>query len=310
MFSTVTNWLWQHAVNWLNAESEANSVVEVFDFDRLLADTQPADVILVEGRAHVSEVIKIVTLSPWTHVGLTIGSLDSMTDPLMRKKVSEFYQGDPSQPLIIESLLGHGTVLNPLSSYRGHHLRVCRAINLPIKDRASISSFAVEHLGLDYDVRQLLDLARLMFPYGILPRKWRSSLFQHNAGKPTQIVCSSMIARCFQHVQYPILPIIRTDKKDQTRFYKRNFRLFVPADFDYSPFFNVVKYPSRKYVRKIAFNSFPWCDLPQKEQAEKISASEATPDASASPSPDASTPVDALRFSFSRLKNQIISTRR
>ncbi len=305
MFNTVTNWLWQHIVNWLNSESDANSVVEVFDFDQLLADTQPADVILVEGRAHVSEVIKVVTLSPWTHVALAIGSLDSMTDSRMRKKVSEFYQGDPAEPLIIESLLGHGTVLNPLSYYRGQHLRVCRAINLPDKDRVSIPAFAVEHLGMDYDVRQLLDLARLLFPYGILPRKWRSSLFQHNAGKPTQIVCSSMIARCFQHVQYPILPIVRTDKNDQTRFYKRSFRLFVPADFDYSPFFNVVKYPSRQYIRKIAFNRFPWCEVPQDEVSDNDKQS--TVDAVLAKSKSAN---EAVKFSFSRLKNQIISTRR
>ncbi len=305
MFNTVTNWLWQHIVNWLNSESDANSVVEVFDFDQLLADTQPADVILVEGRAHVSEVIKVVTLSPWTHVALAIGSLDSMTDSRMRKKVSEFYQGDPAEPLIIESLLGHGTVLNPLSYYRGQHLRVCRAINLPDKDRVSIPAFAVEHLGMDYDVRQLLDLARLLFPYGILPRKWRSSLFQHNAGKPTQIVCSSMIARCFQHVQYPILPIVRTDKNDQTRFYKRSFRLFVPADFDYSPFFNVVKYPSRQYIRKIAFNRFPWCEVPQDESSNNDKQSV---DKTALASLKSAN--EAVKFSFSRLKNQIISTRR
>ncbi len=307
MFSAVTNWLWQHIVNWLNAEAEANSVVEVFDFDQLLADTQPADVILVEGRAHVSEVIKVVTLSPWTHAALSIGSLDSMTDPNMRKKVSKFYHDDPSEPLIIESLLGYGTIINPLSHYRGQHLRVCRAINLPTKDRRRISAFAVEHLGLDYDVRQLLDLARLLFPYGILPRRWRSSLFEHNAGAPTQIVCSSMIARCFQHVQYPILPVVRTDKNDQTRFYKRNFRLFVPADFDYSPFFNVVKYPSKQYIRKIAFNRFPWCELPNVATSKKnVATGEETKDQSVGGFPIS----DALKYSFSRLKKQIITARR
>jgi len=293
MFNALTNWLWQHTVNWLNAEADANSVVEVFDFDQLLTDTQPADVILVEGRAHVSEVIKVVTLSPWTHAALSIGSLDSMTNSHMRQKVSEFYHDDPSEPLIIESLLGYGTIINPLSYYRGQHLRVCRAINLPPSDRARISAFAVEHLGLDYDVRQLLDLARLLFPYGFLPRKWRSSLFQHNAGKPTQIVCSSMIARCFQQVKYPVLPVVRTDKNDQIRFYKRNFRLFVPADFDYSPFFNIVKYPSRQYIRKIAFNRFPWCELPIKEQESS------------------EKPINnPEKFSLSRLKHHIISTRR
>ncbi len=297
MINTVTNWLWQHAVNWLNKESSPPSVVEIYDFEQLLADARPADVILVEGRANVSEVIKVVTISTWTHVALVIGSLDSIKDTRVRKKVTEFYQGDPSETLIIESLLGLGTVINPLSIYRGQHLRLCRAINLPAKDHAKVTAFAVEHVGMDYDVRQLLDLARLMFPYGILPRKWRSSLFEHNAGKPTQIVCSSMIARCFQHVQYPVLPIVRTDKEDNVRFYKRNFRLFVPADFDYSPFFNIIKYPSRKYVRKIAFNRLPWSDLPLPDESEKTN--------------NANNPgnLNILKFSFNRFKIPFVTER-
>ena len=294
MFNIVTNWLWQHTVNWLNKESSPPSVVEIYDFEQLLTDARPADVILVEGRAHVSEVIKVVTISTWTHVALVIGSLDSIKDPRVRKKISAHYEGDPSETLIIESLLGFGTVVNPLSIYRGQHLRLCRAINLPTKDHDKVIAFAVEHVGMDYDVRQLLDLARLMFPYGILPRRRRSSLFEHNAGKPTQIVCSSMIARCFQHVQYPILPVVRTDKEDNTRFYKRNFRLFVPADFDYSPFFNIIKYPSRKYVRKIAFNRLPWCDLPLPDE----------------PSIKSSVTLDSLKFSFNRVKIPFVTERK
>jgi hypothetical protein len=299
MFNTVTNWLWQRIVDWLNKESKASSVVEIFDFDQLLTNACPADVVLVEGRAHVSEVIKVVTLSPWTHVALVIGSLNSINDSVTRKKVSEFYQGDPSEILIIESLLGFGTVINPLNIYRGQHLRLCRAINLPPRDQTQITAFAVEHLGLDYDVRQLLDLARLMFPYGILPRKWRSTLFAHNAGKPTQIVCSSMIARCFQHVQYPVLPIIRTDKHDQTRFYQRNFRLFVPADFDYSPFFDVIKFPSRQYIKKISFNRLPWCDLPAPDKTDP-----AVEELVKTPS------LEAIKYSFSHLKIPFVTIRR
>ncbi len=303
MFNKVTDWLWEQIVNWLNTESDAGSVINVFDFDQLLADTRPADVILVEGRAHVSEVIKVVTLSPWTHVALMIGSLNSINNPEVRRKVTQFYQGDPTEPLVVESLLGYGTVINPLKSYRGQHLRVCRAINLPPGDAEKVVAFAVEHLGLDYDVRQLLDLARLMFPYGILPRRWRSTLFEHNAGKPTQIVCSSMIARCFQHVQYPILPIIRTDKDDVTRFYKRSFRLFVPADFDYSPFFDVIKYPSRQYIRKIAFNRLPWCDLPPPDKSK---SGEKEPEKTGENRRNNETP----KFSFSRIKHHLITVRR
>jgi hypothetical protein len=52
-------------------------------------------------------------------------------------------------------------------------------------------------------------------------------------------ICPSMIARCFHSVNYPILPIIKADNNDQVR----DFRLFLPADFDYYPYFTVIKLP-------------------------------------------------------------------
>ena len=112
-----------------------------------------------------------------------------------------------------------------------------------------------------YDVRQLLDLARFMFPYAIVPRHWRSSLSQHNAGRPTHIVCSGMITRCFQSVNYPILPIVKADNNDRIRFFKRNFRLFTPADFDYSPYFEIIKFPvwgSKQDDKHALYHDLPW----------------------------------------------------
>lgn len=265
MFTVVKNWLWQHVIDWLNAEPQRNqhdTQHEVYDFEQLLSDIRPADVILFEGHTRVSEVVKLVTLSPWTHVALYIGQLHDIKDPTSRHIIKQFYQGSAFEPLIIESLLGYGTILTPLKHYRYEHLRICRASNLHHTDREKMIPFALEHLGLDYDVRQLLDLARLVFPYGIIPRRWRSTLFQHNAGKPTHIVCSSLIARCFQHVHYPILPIIRTHQHDRVRFYKRNFRLFVPADFDYSPFFDIKKYPSKCFINRFSAESHPTESLP------------------------------------------------
>ncbi len=127
---------------------------------------------------------------------------------------------------------------------------------------------------MNYDIRQLLDLARFMFPYGILPREWRSSLFQHNAGRPTNIICSSMIARCFQSINYPITPIIKADNNDRVKFHKRDFRLFVPSDFDYSPSFQILKFPTWPLLKKGEYRNLPWEDETQSEpnsakQAEK-----------------------------------------
>ena len=265
MFTHARNWLWNLITGWLNEVPKSNKNQQAINnFDHMLDELQPADVVLFEGRSRVGEVIKIITLSQWTHAALYIGSQRNLTNPNARALVKKHYQGDPSLPLVIESLLGFGTIINPITDYKADNLRVCRPNNLSKPDQEKVVCFATEHLGMNYDVRQLLDLARLMFPYAILPRQWRSTLFQHNAGRPTNIVCSSMIARCFQSVNYPILPTIKADNNDHIKFHKRNFRLFVPADFDYSPYFSILKFPawaiSGHKSKKEFYGDLPWAE--------------------------------------------------
>ena len=272
MFTNVRNWLWQTIVDWLNDIPKGNQNMQAINnFDHMLRDLRPADVILFEGRTRVGEVIKIITLSPWTHAALYIGRMNEISDPDALALIKQHYDGDPSAPLVIESLLGYGTIINPLTDYVDDNLRVCRPEGLSFEDQNKVVCFATEHLGLNYDVRQLLDLARFMFPYAILPRRWRSSLFQHNAGRPTNIVCSSMIARCFQSVNYPMLPTIKTDRNDRLKFHKRNFRLFVPSDFDYSPYFNILKFPAWPISLKEGYRDLPWDESEEKNNtAEKV----------------------------------------
>jgi len=259
MLKSAKNWLWVRITSWLNATSKRSQDLPVINnFDHMLRELCPADVILFEGRTHVSEVIKIITLSTWTHAAMYIGRLDDLKDPRAQSIVKRHYDGDPKEALIIESLLGFGTIVNPLSLYSGENLRVCRPDGLSYEDQNKVVCFATEHLGTKYDVRQLLDLARFLFPYAILPRRWRSSLFQHNAGKPTAIVCSSMIARCFQSVSFPILPIVENKNKERVKLRKRNFRLFTPADFDYSPYFKVIKFPNIPFTNTSSYRDLPW----------------------------------------------------
>lgn len=252
------DWLWQRGIGWLNTVPREEDFSALCNFEFLEREVRPADVILFAGQSRVSKVIQSVVLSPWTHAALYIGRLNDIRDPKARSRLAAYYDGDLSEPLVIESLLGKGTIVTPLRQYRKEHLRICRPSTLTWQDADKVVDFAIEHLGMGYDVRQLLDLARFVFPYAILPRRWRSSLFQHNAGQPTHIVCSSMIARCFQQVHYPILPIVRTEQQDEVRFYERHFRLFTPSDFDYSPYFAVIKYPAWNARQEPAYRTLPW----------------------------------------------------
>ncbi|MEJ2180458.1 MAG: YiiX/YebB-like N1pC/P60 family cysteine hydrolase [Gammaproteobacteria bacterium] len=249
-------WLSDKIIHWLTHEIEPTGVAPC-DFDRLSFEIRPCDVLLVEGRSRVSEVIKTITQSVWTHSALYIGRLVDIEDTNVREHVSWLYDGDPEDQLIIEPLLGEGTVVKPLSKYAKEHLRICRPARLSPQDAQQAIKDATKHLGLGYDVRQLLDLGRFLLPYSIVPRRWRSSLFEHNAGDSTRTVCSTMIANAFSSVHFPILPVVhKTDVG--LRLYKRNTRLYTPRDFDYSPYFEIIKYPLLGLNDLAVYRQLPW----------------------------------------------------
>ncbi|MEW5754669.1 MAG: hypothetical protein AB1810_00045 [Pseudomonadota bacterium] len=250
-------YLGRRLARWLNEEVQAEET-PLCDFNRLSHEIRPCDVLLVEGRTRVSQVIKTITQSLWTHSALYIGHLDDIHDLALRARILEVYRGDPHEPLLVDPLLGEGTVISPLSKYKDHHLRICRPRGLAQSDVPLVITHALDHLGLQYDLRQLLDLARFMFPYGILPRRWRSTLFQTQPGIPTKTVCSTMIASAFSSVRYPIRPVMHYDESGRLKMYQRNMRLYVPSDFDTSPYFDVVKYPMLGPDEIALYRQLPW----------------------------------------------------
>ncbi len=228
------------------------------DFDRILFEIRPCDILLIEGRSRISEVIRLVTQSPWTHACIYIGRLHDISNPLLRKKIKESYACSPDEQLIIESILGEGTVVKPISHYKAEHIRICRPNALSRQDAQAVIGFVIGRLGIDYDIRHIFDLLRFLLPWSIFPRRWRSSLFQKKPGIPTEQICSSMIAEAFDSVNYPILPVIKKTKDRKLRFQKRNHRLFTPSDFDYSPFFEIIKYPIIELSQQTLYKHLPW----------------------------------------------------
>ena len=257
MFKRLKTWMWTRLTQWLEAESLATDN-QPSDFERLRFEVKPADVVLVEGKSRISSIIKTITVSHWTHAALYVGRVHDIEDPALCELIEHHWDGDPGEQLVIEALLGEGTIVAPLSKYRGHHLRICRPAGISRRDAFTVILHAAERLGLNYDVRQVFDLARFMFPWSILPRRWRSSLFEHNAGVPTHNVCSSMIARAFHSVHFPVLPLMVHDSDGTVRLYQRNFKLFTPKDFDTSPYFNIIKHPMFAFDELAVYRSLPW----------------------------------------------------
>ncbi|MEZ5503080.1 MAG: hypothetical protein R3E50_10645 [Halioglobus sp.] len=236
------NWVRTAVVKWLKHERPPPTT-PLSNFERIRHEIKACDVLLVEGRSRVSEVIKLITQSNWSHAVLYIGRLHDIEDTQLRERLGQFYNGNADRQLVIESELGLGTVVRVLTTYEKEHLRICRPRGLGFHDSQKILAYAIERLGTSYDVRQVFDLARFMFPWAVLPRRWRSTLFRARPGKTTQTVCSTMIAEAFGQTQFPILPLVKRIDGERIQLYMRNPKLCTPSDFDYSPYFDIIKYP-------------------------------------------------------------------
>ncbi len=259
MVKGLRNWIGRIICEWLNAQKEPPSQT-LCDFQRIGYELKPADILLVEGRSRVSNIIKQVTHSSWTHAAIYIGRFYDVESDGLRQTIRQFYDGEPDQQLLIESILGQGTVVTPLSYYQNDHIRICRPSSLSPSDARRVIRYVIKRLGYQYDVRQLFDMARFFLPYPLIPKRWYSSLFEHHPGRHTRTVCSTLLADAFASVHFPVLPFIERDKAGKTHFYQRNPKLFTPRDFDYSPYFDVIKYPYLELNEVELYRKLPWDD--------------------------------------------------
>ncbi|HRE32375.1 MAG TPA: YiiX/YebB-like N1pC/P60 family cysteine hydrolase, partial [Candidatus Berkiella sp.] len=222
------------------------------DYLQISNEVKPGDVLLIEGRNRVSRIIQQITRSPWSHAALYAGRLGDIQGQHLQETIKTFHHYSDDTQLLIETEVGEGTIASPLSKYEHDHIRILRPQGLDNSDVQRVIAFAVGRLGRKYDMRHIFDLARFLFPC------WRSSLFQHNALQPTEDICSSMIADAFHSVDFPILPLVKLDEEHNLELIQRNPRLFTPSDFDYSPYFNVIKYPIFKLSKDYTPHQLPW----------------------------------------------------
>ena len=114
---------------------------------------------------------------------------------------------------------------------------------------AALIAFAAARIGNQYDVRNVVDLARYLIRSPPVPDRYKRRLLALGSGEPTRAICSSLIAAAFASVRYPVLPEVEiaqakgTAGKEQVReiLHIRDSRLYAPRDFDVSPYFRIVK---------------------------------------------------------------------
>ena len=224
------------------------------DPDNLRQDIQPGDVLLVEGNSRISGIIKYLTQSTWSHAALCVGPVDGAVET----------DGEPH--VLIEANVGEGVMSAPLSKYFSYHTRICRPVGLSFEDRHTVCRYAINRIGFGYDTKNIIDLMRYLFPIPV-PQRWRRRMIALGSGDPTKMICSALIAQAFDAVRYPILPkITRAPSKRAKReiLHIRDSSLYMPRDFDISPYFEIVK-PT--IINGFDYTALHWADK-QKPLAE------------------------------------------
>lgn len=206
--------------------------------DVLKALLRPGDVILIEGNTRLSAIIKFLTQSTWSHAALYVGE----------RPGDKASNGEPNVLLEAEAEIGVSTA--PLSKYAGYNLRICRAVGLSAVEKEKVITYALTRIGKPYDSRQIVDLARYLFPYPPVPVWFRRRMLSVGAGDPTKAICSTLIAESFQSIHYPILPEKVTiggkamgiaPYVQGENNHIRKHGLYTPRDFDVSPYFAILK---------------------------------------------------------------------
>ncbi|OYX45044.1 MAG: lipo-like protein [Rhodobacterales bacterium 32-67-9] len=245
----------QRLASKLNRPSSGYKPYTPSDFPTLCRILRPGDVLLIEGGERISTAIKYLTQSTWSHAAMYVGS--HLPDP----------DDGSERHHLVEVNLGEGCVSVPLSKYATYNTRICRPVGLTDAERAEVTAFMIARIGLNYDLRNIVDLLRYFMPTPPVPVRWRRRMLAFGSGDPTRAICSSLIARAFQSVRYPILPdVTKVKARKGSRearaeiLHIRHHSLFAPRDFDLSPYFEIVK---PHLAGGFDYHSLRWAPPPQ-----------------------------------------------
>jgi hypothetical protein len=229
-------WIGRKILAYLNKPTHRYAPFFAAPIEVLRRHLEPGDILLVEGNTRLSAVIKFLTQSTWSHAALYIGDRAAAS------------QTNGEQNVLLEADAKDGVRLVPLTTYAFFNTRICRPIGLNESERQTIIDYALSRLGTQYDTKQIIDLARYLFPYPPVPVFLRRRLLAIGSGDPTRAICSTLIAESFASVRYPILPesvdgasygVAPFVERESNHI--RRHGLYTPRDFDVSPYFAVIK---------------------------------------------------------------------
>lgn len=166
----------------LNTPTKSYQSFSVTDPASLAKFMRPGDVLLCEGDRRISTAIKYLTQSTWSHAALYVGdAVDPDTkDPHTKKN-------------LVEADVENGIVAVSIGQYKTLNTRVCRPLNLDTESRSKVVDYAVSRLGDKYDLQNVFDLARYLFPTPPVPTWMRRRMLALGSGDPTRAICSTLV---------------------------------------------------------------------------------------------------------------------
>jgi hypothetical protein len=237
MYQRLKQWISDQILRYLDTPTRRYAPFFAPPIDILRQCLEPGDILLIEGNTRLSATIKFLTQSTWSHAALYVG---------------EGTTNDCAAPgelhTLLEASAQDGVSLVPLSKYAQFNTRICRPVGLNSSERQKVVEYAMARVGTQYDTKEIIDLARYLFPYPPVPVFLRRRMLAIGSGDPTRAICSTLIAAAFESIRYPILPesvegapygIAPFVERESDHI--RRHGLFTPRDFDVSPYFAVIK---------------------------------------------------------------------
>jgi len=225
---------------YLSKELEINASAPPSNPLHLQATLRTGDVLLVEGNTRISAAIKYLTQSTWSHAALYVGL--------------NFSPDAPMGHCLIDADTVHGVRSTGLDRFVNLHTRICRPIGLSEQECTKVAQAAIDKIGYQYDLRNMFDLARYLFPTPPVPTRFRRQMLSLGSGDPTRAICSTLIAQAFESIHYPIIALehrtsgfsandnnFLLQPSQPQQFKPKHHSLLTPRDFDVSPYFAIIK---------------------------------------------------------------------
>jgi len=281
--------------------------IEATDLEALERRLRVADVILISGTARISSVVKILTMSTWSHAILYVGDQSDLLTPEAKAEWKEKYGAESLKHLAIDADPVRLVHLRPIRDYGEFTLRHCRPEALTESDCDKVVEHALDELGREYDIGHIMRLMIFFaFPWELLPERLRKGITDFTLSTDDRI-CSRVLAEAFHGVGFPVRPSLMVREpgaiqrqalgvalgiRDRSRsalkllfggrlkaakdrisgshyveIHLKGARHITPADYDISRFFSVIKDPEDLTIDYQ--NILVICPLPKPAEKRK-----------------------------------------